>query len=155
MGIFEKTNDSSILDSLIGNSTVIDGTLASKGSICIKGKVKGKIICDGSVLVEERGMADASIIADTVIINGEMKGNIIAKAKLEITNNGKFRGDVKTGSLIITEGVLFEGKCEMITEGYEIQSSEERLEKEELHENGEFIGITNPRLDGSARGPQK
>ena len=69
-----------------------------------------------SVIVGEKGRVDADIIADSVVLSGTVNGHITAKAKLEITTNGKLKGDIKTGSLIIAEGVLFEGKCQMITD---------------------------------------
>ena len=116
MSIFKKDSDMNRLDTLIGNGTVFEGSLSSKESICVEGIVKGKIECDGSVIVGEKGRVDADVFADTVLLRGEVNGNIIAKTKLEITTSGKLRGDIKTGSLIIAEGVLFEGKCQMITE---------------------------------------
>jgi cytoskeletal protein CcmA (bactofilin family) len=49
-------------------------------------------------------------------MSGEVHGNIVAKAKLEITSRGKLKGNIKTGGLIIAEGVLFEGNCQMVWE---------------------------------------
>ncbi|MCX8043829.1 MAG: polymer-forming cytoskeletal protein [Desulfobacterota bacterium] len=116
MGIFKKATDMSRLDTLIGNGTIFEGNLTSKESICVEGIVRGKIVCEGNVIVGEKGRVDADIIADTVLIGGEVNGNIVAKTKLEITTRGKLKGDIKTGSLIISEGVIFEGRCQMITE---------------------------------------
>ena len=45
-----------------------------------------------------------------------MNGNIVSRNKLEITTKGKLLGDIKTGSLVIAEGVIFEGNCQMITD---------------------------------------
>jgi cytoskeletal protein CcmA (bactofilin family) len=62
-----------------------------------------------------------------------VNGHIVAKTKLEITTNGKLKGDIKTGSLIIAEGVLFEGKCQMISEKPEVEVSGRPLaEKDEI-----------------------
>lgn len=116
MGVFKKDVDMNRLDTIIGPGTIFEGSLNSKESICVDGIVRGKIICDGSVIVGEKGRVDADIIADSVVLSGTVNGHITAKSKLEITTNGKLKGDIKTGSLIIAEGVLFEGKCQMITE---------------------------------------
>jgi cytoskeletal protein CcmA (bactofilin family) len=48
---------------------------------------------------------------------------MVAKTKLEITSHGKLRGNIKTGSLIIAEGVLFEGNCQMVWDERETQES--------------------------------
>ncbi len=125
MAMFKKDTDLNRLDTLVGNGTIFEGTLTSKESICVEGTVRGRIICEGSVIIGEKGKVEADVFADTVLIGGGVNGNIVAKTKLEITTNGKLTGDIKTGSLIIAEGVLFEGKCQMITDEHEIQQDSE------------------------------
>lgn len=132
MGLFKKDSDMNRLDTLIGSGTIFEGTLTSKESICVEGTVRGKIVCDGSVIVGEKGRVDADIFADTVLLGGEVNGNIVSKTKLEITTSGKLRGDIKTGSLIIAEGVIFEGKCQMITEDRSIKSSSVISDNDEM-----------------------
>jgi len=132
MGLFKKSPDMSRLDTLVGNGTIFEGNLTSKESICVEGIVRGKIICEGTVVVGEKGRVDADIFADTVLIGGEVNGNIVAKAKLEITTNGKLRGDIKTGSLIISEGVIFEGRCQMITEDRSLKNSQNISDADEI-----------------------
>ena len=132
MSIFKKESDLNRLDTLIGNGTIFEGTLTSKESICVEGTVRGKISCQGSVIIGEKGRVDAEIFADTVLLGGEVNGNIVSRTKLEITTSGKLRGDIKTGSLIIAEGVLFEGKCQMITEAPSAHRSEEGIETDEM-----------------------
>ena len=117
MALFKKDVDMNRLDTLIGSGTIVEGTITSKESVCIEGTVRGgKIITEGSVIVSEKGRVDADIFADMVMLGGEVNGNIVSRNKLEITTKGKLRGDIKTGSLIIAEGVIFEGKCQMITD---------------------------------------
>jgi cytoskeletal protein CcmA (bactofilin family) len=133
MGVFKKGADANRLDTIIGPGTICEGSITSKESICVEGTVRGKIICEGSVIVSEKGRVDADIAADLVILNGRVNGHIVAKTKLEITTNGKLKGDIKTGSLIIAEGVLFEGKCQMISEKPEVEVSGLPLaEKDEI-----------------------
>jgi len=132
MAIFKKNADLNRLDTLIGNGTIFDGTLTSKESICVEGLVKGKIICEGSVIVGEKGRVDADIFADTIVLGGEVNGNISAKTRLEITTSGKLRGDIRTGRLIIAEGVIFEGKCQMITEERSVSGSDDLSDREGL-----------------------
>jgi cytoskeletal protein CcmA (bactofilin family) len=51
MGIFKKDSDLNRLDTLIGNGTIFEGSLTSKESICVEGTVRGKIDCEGSVII--------------------------------------------------------------------------------------------------------
>jgi cytoskeletal protein CcmA (bactofilin family) len=134
MALFKKESDLNRLDTLIGNGTVFEGVLTSKESIHVEGTVRGKVVCEGSVIVGEKGRVDADIFADTVLLGGEVNGNIVSKTKLEITTSGKLRGDIKTGSLVIAEGVLFEGKCQMITDERRgaLPSAEQVIDGEEI-----------------------
>jgi cytoskeletal protein CcmA (bactofilin family) len=84
---------------------------------------KGKILSEGCVIIGETGKVEADIKADTIFMSGEVHGNMVAKTKLEITSHGKLKGNIKTGSLIIAEGVLFEGNCQMVWDEREAQES--------------------------------
>ena len=49
----------------------------------------------------------------TIVISGVVRGNINATGKIEVHRPGKLFGNVKTPSLFIEEGVIFEGNCTM------------------------------------------
>jgi len=113
MGILKKDKPPENLDTIIGSKTVFEGVLLSNESVCIEGTVKGKIECKGNIVVGKGGKVKADIIAENAFIGGQVNGNIKVKKKLEITSSGKVKGDIETASLIIGEGVVFEGSCHM------------------------------------------
>jgi cytoskeletal protein CcmA (bactofilin family) len=49
----------------------------------------------------------------TIVINGEVRGNVRAKTGVEIRHPGRLIGNVEAPSLIIEQGVIFEGSCKM------------------------------------------
>jgi cytoskeletal protein CcmA (bactofilin family) len=133
MALFKKDLDMNRLDTLIGSGTIIEGSIKSQESICVEGTVRGgKIVTEGNVMVSEKSRVDADIYAHTVVLSGEVNGNIIARSRLEITTKGKLRGDIRTGSLVIAEGVLFEGKCQMMTDERSLKA-QAGLEDEDTH----------------------
>ena len=113
MGILKKNKTPDNLDTLIGSKTIFEGILMSNESICIEGTVKGKVECRGSVVVGQGGKVKADIISENAFIGGQVNGNIKAKNRLEITSTGRVKGDIETASLVIAEGVIFEGSCHM------------------------------------------
>ena len=113
MGILKKDKPPENLDTIIGSKTVFEGVLLSNESVCIEGTVKGKVECKGNIVVGQGGKVKADIIAENAFIGGQVNGNIKVKKKLEITSSGKVKGDIETASLIIGEGVVFEGSCHM------------------------------------------
>jgi len=117
-----ETVESIPRDTTIGNGTMIEGIISSRENVCVEGVFKGKIMSDACVIIGETGKVEADITADTVLMSGEVHGNITAKTRLEITSHGKLRGNIKTGGLVIAEGVLFEGNCQMVWEESESKS---------------------------------
>ena len=113
MGILKKDKPPENLDTIIGSKTVFEGVLLSNESVCIEGTVKGKVECKGNIVVGKGGKVKADIIAENAFIGGQVNGNIKVKKKLEITSSGKVKGDIETASLVIGEGVVFEGSCHM------------------------------------------
>ena len=116
MSLLKKNKTPDNLDTLIGSKTIFEGALMSNESICIEGTVKGKVECGGSVVVGQGGKIKADIIAENAFIGGQVNGNITTKNRLEITSAGRVKGDIETVSLVIAEGVVFEGNCHMVTE---------------------------------------
>ncbi len=104
------------------------GDLKFKKSLQINGYFEGEIISDGYLVIGEGATVKANIKAKTVIINGEVHGNIEATDRLEILTGGKLHGNIRTAKLKIADGVVFVGKCEMIHD-YEKTERKEKAEK--------------------------
>jgi cytoskeletal protein CcmA (bactofilin family) len=109
----EKTGK---IGTIVGPNASFEGVLSSKEGIRIEGRVRGKIDCDGSLVIGNTGKVEAEIVADTVFIAGEVTGNITATNYSEITEEGKVCGDISTANLAIGQGGVFEGRCQMISQ---------------------------------------
>lgn len=108
-------NGSSHMETVIGTDTVIQGTVASKGSIRVDGKVEGGITEADSVVIGETGDVQGDVSARAVVIGGKVIGNINAST-IEILSEASIHGDIKTAALAISEGANFEGNCTMTKE---------------------------------------
>ncbi|MBN2354389.1 MAG: polymer-forming cytoskeletal protein [Spirochaetales bacterium] len=98
----------------LGRETNFQGTLRFTESLRILGRFSGEIISPGRLVVEEGAEVKATILVGSVVVGGVIRGNITAKDKLEMLATGKVIGNIKTAKLKIADGVVFEGKCEMI-----------------------------------------
>ena len=78
------------------------------------GQLNLEIITEGGLLIGEGAVVKANIKAGTVVVGGEVFGNIAALNKLEMLGTGKVYGNIKTAQLQIADGVVFDGNCEMI-----------------------------------------
>src|SRR3989338_427932 len=116
--MFGKTNGQgggSNMETVIGTDTIIQGTVSSKGSIRVDGKVEGGITDADSVVIGESGDVQGDVNAKSVVIGGKVIGNINA-SNIEILAAAAIHGDIKTAALAISEGANFEGNCTMIKE---------------------------------------
>jgi cytoskeletal protein CcmA (bactofilin family) len=98
----------------LGRETVFSGTMRFTSSLKIDGNFEGEIESSGSLFVEEGAQVRANIRVGSVVIGGVVHGNIVATKKLEMLSTGRVYGNVTTSKLKIADGVVFEGKCEMI-----------------------------------------
>lgn len=101
------------MNTVIGKDTTITGTLDVKGAVRIDGSVKGKVISSDCVTVGGTGLVEAEIEAESAIIAGHMKGDVITSSKIELQANCEMEGDLRTKSLVIEEGAVFCGACNM------------------------------------------
>ncbi len=113
-----------MIDTVFGKDTSFNGDLTFKKSLQINGRFEGMINSGGFLVIGENSVVKANIKAKTVILMGTVYGNIEAVSKLEITTTGKLYGNIRTAQLKIADGVVFEGKCEMI------KSGEKKIKKE-------------------------
>jgi cytoskeletal protein CcmA (bactofilin family) len=101
------------LNDIFGNNTDFEGTLTCPGDIMIDGRFRGEIKVEGTLFVGENASIEANIRAAFVVSGGEIRGNIEAEKRIEISAPGKIYGNMSAPSLVIEEGVLFEGNCQM------------------------------------------
>src|SRR5579864_3047146 len=103
------------LETIIGAESSFQGTLRSKGSVRIDGKIEGGVSAEG-VILGERGEVQGDISARTVVVGGKVTGNIHSTESLELLAKSQVFGDLHAPQLLISEGAVFEGSCLMASE---------------------------------------
>jgi len=98
----------------LGKETDFNGVMRFRDSLKIDGTFSGEIVSSGFLYVEQGAVITANIRVGSVVVGGTVKGNIEATEKLEMLATGKVYGNIRTAKLRIADGVIFEGKCEMI-----------------------------------------
>jgi len=127
-----KSNDLKGIDRIgttLGTETNFSGTIRFKTSLKINGRFQGKIVSPGFLYIEEGAVVNADIKVGSVVIGGCVKGNVEAKENLELLSTGQLYGDVRTAKLKIADGVVFEGKCEMIKNEDDIDIFSARIDE--------------------------
>jgi cytoskeletal protein CcmA (bactofilin family) len=110
-----KTEAPPLIATTLGKETSFSGTLRFKDSLRIQGKFEGEIDSMGRLVIDGEAVVNARHIrASSVVIGGVVHGDIEAMDRIEMLPSAKVYGNVRTSKLRIGDGVVFEGKCEMI-----------------------------------------
>jgi len=100
-------------DLLLGRGVRFEGKLTFAGTVRIDASFVGTIVTNDVLVVGEAARIDANITCGTIVVHGEVNGNIQAKSGVEILGSAKVRGDLETPSLVIEKGALFQGASRM------------------------------------------
>jgi cytoskeletal protein CcmA (bactofilin family) len=101
------------IKAFLGEGTDFKGILTFEGTVRVDGQLEGEVYTKDTLIVGESATVNAEINVHTIVISGVVRGNINATGKIEVHRPGKLFGNVKTPSLFIEEGVIFEGNCTM------------------------------------------
>jgi len=102
----------------IGKSVVIKGELSGSEDLTIEGNVEGRIELKENILtIGPNGKIRAEVFAKSVIVLGEVSGNVTASEKVDIRDNGSVDGDITSPRVAIAEGAHFRGSVDMQRSG--------------------------------------
>lgn len=107
------------LNGFLDRGTEFSGELKFKDLMRIDGKFRGKIQSSNQLVIGETGDVDAEIDVGILSISGKVDGTLRAKNRIEIHAKGRVYGTLVCPTLVIEEGAVFQGKCEMESAGRE------------------------------------
>src|SRR5947209_19938994 len=110
---FQKTNAPAASDLLLGRGVRFEGKLTFAGTVRIDASFVGAIVTNDVLVVGEAARIDANITCGTIVVHGEVNGNIQAMSGVEIKSAAKVRGDLETPALVVEKGAFFQGASRM------------------------------------------
>jgi cytoskeletal protein CcmA (bactofilin family) len=114
-------------NAFLGKGSRVVGKLTFEGPVRIEGHVEGEITAQDALTIGESAVVNAQIVGSTVVVQGRVTGDVTARKRLEIRAPGKLYGNITAPSLVIQEGVVFEGQCNM--GAADAQRTEQRAEQ--------------------------
>ncbi len=108
----EKQQSGSMFNSLTAGSKIV-GNITADSDYRIDGLIEGELNCTGKVVIGEAGRVKGNVTCQNAEIMGLMDGKIICHQQLSLRASGKIQGDVKTKTLIVEPGAMFNGTCSM------------------------------------------
>ncbi len=99
---------------VVGREIVVKGELHGGEDVTIEGQVEGTITLKQHVLtIGSHGHIQADVLAKSVVVMGEVIGDIEATEKVSISTEGKVDGNIRAPRVSIAEGAMFRGGIDM------------------------------------------
>lgn len=111
-------NPSTIVETgvnIVSEGTRLEGKIHFDSISRVHGTLVGEVHgAPGSRLIlGETSVVEGNITADTVMVDGYVRGDIAAATRVVVSGTGRVVGNIRTPSLTVDFGAYFEGKCSM------------------------------------------
>lgn len=114
-------------ESIIAANLTIEGKIEGAGHIRLAGRFKGDVHVDGDLTIEPGAKLTGGVRAHTVIIGGELEGNIEGATRVELQQTGILVGNVIAGSFTVAAGSRMRGQAEFgVDEQHDVEAVETR-----------------------------
>lgn len=98
---------------IICEGTALTGQIETKGDIRFDGKLNGKILSAGRLVVGTTGYIEGDIHCDSIDLSGKIKGNIKADKGVTLRKGSVVDGNISSKNLGIEPGAVFNGQSNM------------------------------------------
>ena len=99
------------VSTIISEDCLFEGNIKLVSSIRIDGAHVGDVTTEGDVYIGDTGSCVGNLSARNFYIGGMIRGDVVAKARIELSSRAKLRGNATMGNLIMEEGAEFMGSC--------------------------------------------
>ncbi|MDR1530312.1 MAG: polymer-forming cytoskeletal protein [Burkholderiales bacterium] len=110
----KKATPQSRIDCLISADTVVEGNIIFNGGLRVDGVVLGNISVNegknGTLILSEHARVEGLVTVSHAVINGEIRGAIIANEYLQLEASARIDGDITYQMLGMHHGAAVSGK---------------------------------------------
>jgi cytoskeletal protein CcmA (bactofilin family) len=119
----------------IGPSIAIKGDVTGEEDLIIEGRIEGKILLKAnSVTIGRNGRVKANVYANSIMVEGEVEGDLIGKDEVVIRQSGKVKGNVAAPRVVLDSGARFQGSIDMEPTQQQARPAEAKVEKPAMAE---------------------
>jgi cytoskeletal protein CcmA (bactofilin family) len=112
--MFNRDTKQARIDTLIGKASRVHGDLEFAGGLHLDGSIAGNVRADpiagSSLSISETGSIEGNVEADNVMLNGAVRGDILARERIVLGATATVQGNVYYGVIEMTLGAQIMGK---------------------------------------------
>ena len=119
--MFSRDKQTARIDTLIGKASRVHGGMEFAGGLHLDGAVEGNLRADpvegSSLSVSETGSIDGNVEVGDLMLNGAVRGDIVARGRVVLGATARIQGNVYYGVIEMTLGAQIMGKLTRLSEG--------------------------------------
>lgn len=108
-----ESNSISDQINMIGEGTVLEGTLRAESDVRVSGRIVGQLDVQGKAIIAQEGTIEGEITATNADVAGRVQGEIRVEERLVLKGTARVDGDIMTERIVVEEGARFTGECKM------------------------------------------
>ena len=98
----------------VGKTLQFDGNIKGDEDLVVEGTVEGIIILNNAaVTIAKNGLVRGDIMARTILVQGEVRGEMRGNEMVEIAPSGVVHGDIRAPRVMLQDGCQFKGLVDM------------------------------------------
>ena len=136
--------------SSFGSGSVIKGIVHFRGDTLVNGILEGGLSCDAKLVIGRESKIRANINSKSVVVFGQVIGDITADNIIEIHPGASVIGDIKAKRIAMHDGVNFDGRCEM-----ESQMGEDQMISSGKINNSKVVHLSEQQVSAKKIGEFK
>jgi cytoskeletal protein CcmA (bactofilin family) len=117
--MFNRDTKQARIDTLIGKASRVHGDLEFAGGLHLDGSIAGNVRADpsegSSLSISETGSIEGNVEAGSVMLNGTVRGDILARERVVLGATARVQGNVYYGTIEMTLGAQIMGKLTRIS----------------------------------------
>ncbi|HEX4124800.1 MAG TPA: polymer-forming cytoskeletal protein, partial [Tepidisphaeraceae bacterium] len=94
---------------ILGPDATFKGELTFEKGMRLMGRLEGKIQSPGRLHIAREAKLQADVEAGSIIVEGEVHGNLVASDRIELKQTARYEGDLRATKLVVDEGAVFSG----------------------------------------------
>ena len=97
----------------IGPGVSMSGRVSGTDEVAVFGSIEGNVSLESNLTVEEGGKVVADVDVESIVIRGELNGEVVARKSVELLAGCLVTGNLRAPRIIIQEGARFQGNIDM------------------------------------------
>jgi len=119
--MFSRDKQTARIDTLIGKASRVHGGMEFAGGLHLDGAIEGNLRADpvegSSLSVSESGSIDGNVEVGNLMLNGAVRGDIVARGRVVLGATARVQGNLYYGVIEMTLGAQIMGKLTRLSEG--------------------------------------